>query len=129
MDDVSEIMRLCDVVRQTAFEIHCYLKNGHLEKVYENALAHRLGKLGLKVEQQFPVPVFDEDGFLLGDFFADLFVEDCLIIELKACKSLCDEHTAQLLGYLRSARIEHGLLINFGAQKFQIRKYVLSESL
>ena len=129
LDKTQRIMELCDTVRQIAYEIHCYLKNGHLEKVYENALSHRLSKLGLKVEQQFPLPVYDVDGFLLGDFYADLFVENCLIIELKACRALCDEHTAQLLGYLRTSRIEHGLLINFGAPKFQIRKYILSESL
>lgn len=91
MDELSfetqRIMELSDVVRQTAYEIHCYLKNGHLEKVYENALAHRLRKMNFKVEQQFPLPIYDVDGFLLGDFYADLFVESCLIIELKACRS------------------------------------------
>jgi GxxExxY protein len=55
-----------------------------------------------------------------------LLVEKILILELKACDSICDEHVAQLLGYLRSTRIEHGLLINFGAPKFYIKKYVLS---
>jgi GxxExxY protein len=58
---------------------------------------------------------------------ADLYVEDCLIIELKACQSLASEHIAQLLGYLRASRIEHGLLINFGAPKLQIKKYALSD--
>jgi GxxExxY protein len=125
--ETQRIMELSDVVRQTAYEIHCYLKNGHLEKVYENALAHRLRKLNFKVKQQFPLPVYDVDGFLRGDFYTDLFIESCLIIEIKACRTLCDEHTAQLLGYLRTSRIEHGLLINFGAPKFQIRKYVLSD--
>jgi len=81
----------------------------------------------MKVEQQYPLQVWDEDGTVLGDFFADLFMEDCLIVELKACKTLASEHVAQLLGYLRASRIEHGLLINFGAPKLQIRKYVLSE--
>jgi len=81
----------------------------------------------MKVEQQYPLQVWDEDGTVLGDFFADLFMEDCLIVELKACKTLASEHVAQLLGYLRASRIEHGLLINFGAPKLQIKKYVLSE--
>lgn len=121
----EEMKRLCDVVRETSFAIHCYHKHGHLEKVYENALAYRLRKLGYKIEQQFPIKVFDEDGTIIGDYFADLFVEDCLIVELKASKNLTDEHIAQILGYLRSSRIEHGLLINFGAFKFQIRKFVL----
>lgn len=122
----DRIFQLCDVIRETGFAIHKYHRYGHLEKVYENALGHRLRKLGLAVEQQFPLHVIDEDGTIIGDYFADLIVENCLIIEVKACGSLVNEHTAQLLGYLRSSRIEHGLLINFGSQKFEIKKYALS---
>jgi GxxExxY protein len=122
-------MRLCDVIRETGFAIHRYHRNGHLEKIYENALAHRLRKLGLDVKQQHPIQVFDEDGALLGDFFADLFVENELIVELKAAQTVIDEHVAQLLGYLRASRTEHGLLINFGAAKFQIKKYILNDAL
>lgn len=116
-------MKLCDRVRQTAFAIHKYLGHGHLEKVYENALTHRLRKAGLKVTQQHPLTVRDEDGTVLGEYFADLLVDDRLIIELKASKTLAPEHSAQLLGYLRAARLEHGLLINFGSYRFQIKKY------
>jgi GxxExxY protein len=97
-----------------------------MEKVYENGLTHRLRKTGLKVEQQYPIQVVDEDGTILGDYIADLFVENCLIVELKACKAIIGDHTAQLLGYLRASRIEHGLLINFGASKLEVKKYVLS---
>lgn len=86
-------------------------------------------KAGLKVLQQHPIQVFDEDGTLIGDYMADLFVENCLIIELKTAKTLVDEHVAQILGYLKSARIEHGLLINFGSYKFEIRKYAWSETI
>lgn len=119
----EEMLRLCNVIRQMAYAIHEYLKNGYLEKVYENALVHRLSKLGIRVVQQHPLQVFDEDGTLIGSYTADLFVEDQLIVELKACKALTDENTAQLFGYLKAARIRHGLLINFGASRFQIRKY------
>ncbi len=126
---MKNIMQLCDVIRETSFSIHAYLKNGHLEKIYENALAHRLTKLGLSVKQQYPLKVYDEDNFLLGDFYADLFVENCLIIEIKACKMLVNEHVAQLLGYLRASRIEDGLLINFGSPKLQIKKYILSKNI
>lgn len=122
----SDIMKLCDAVRETAYAIHVYHGHGHLEKVYENALAHRLRKAGLAVEQQKPLTVYDEDGTVIGEYFADLAVENRLIIELKACKTLAEEHVAQVLGYLRSARIEHGLLINFGSYKFQMKKYALS---
>jgi len=120
-------MQLCDTVRETAFAIHRYHKHGHLEKVYENALAHRLRKLGLDVKQQHPLTVYDEDGTVIGEYFADLFVDNRLIIELKAAKALGDDHIAQLLGYLRASRIEHGLLMNFGAPKYEIRKFALSQ--
>lgn len=121
---MKTIHELCDIVRETAYAIHLFHGHGHLEKVYENALAHRLRKAGYKAEQQYPLTVRDEDGTVLGDYFADLLVDGCLIIELKACKALAEEHIAQILGYLKSSRIEHGLLINFGSYKFEIKKYV-----
>ncbi len=127
MKTQREIFELCDQIRETSFELQRYLRHGHLEKVYENGLANRLRKKGMHVEQQHPLKVFDEDGTVLGDYFADLVVEKELIVELKACKALASEHVAQLLGYLRACRIEHGLLINFGAPKLQIKKYALSE--
>ncbi len=127
MRSKDDIFELCDVIRETSFALHQYLRHGHLEKVYENGLAHRLRKAQLKVEQQYPLKVYDEDGAVLGECFADLFVGSKLIVELKACKSLAPEHIAQLLGYLRACHIEHGLLVNFGTPKLQIRKYVLSE--
>ncbi len=122
----ESIKVLCNHVRETAYAIHVYHGHGHLEKVYENALAHRLRKAGLDVKQHHPIQVFDEDGTLIGDYFADLFVGGAVIIELKAARALAPEHEAQILGYLKSARMEHGLLINFGSYKFQIRKFALS---
>jgi GxxExxY protein len=124
--DQVEINKLCDMIRETSFGIHNYFRSGHLEKIYENALAHRLTKLGIEVIQQHPLSVFDEDGALLGHLCADLFVAGKLVVEVKACRGLVDEHVAQLLGYLRASRIEHGLLINFGGPKLQIKKYILS---
>jgi GxxExxY protein len=124
--DQVEINRLCDIIRQTSFEIHKYFRSGHLEKIYENALTHRLTKVGIEVIQQHPLNVFDEDGAVLGHLCADLFVAGRLVVEVKACRCLVDEHIAQLLGYLRASRIEHGLLINFGGPKLQIKKYILS---
>lgn len=124
-NEEARIFRLCDVIRETSFAIHCFHKQGHLEKIYENALANRLRKAGIKVEQRFALKVFDEDGTVLGEYFADLFVENCLIVELKACQNMTDEHIAQILGYLHSSKMKHGLLINFGAPKLQIKKYIL----
>jgi GxxExxY protein len=123
---VREINKLCDIVRETSYAIHYYHGHGHLEKIYENALTHRLRKTGLHAEQQHPIGVFDEDGTPIGEYFADLLVEDALIVELKASRTLVSEHVAQILGYLRSAKREHGLLINFGSYKFQIRKFAKS---
>ena len=123
-----DIKGLCDRIRETSFQIHTYLGHGHLEKVYENALTHRLRKAGLRVAQQQSIKVFDEDGTLLGDYLADLLVEDILIVELKATRNLAPEHDAQVLGYLKASRREHGLLINFGSPKFEIRKFIWNEN-
>lgn len=98
-----------------------------MEKIYENALAHRLRKQGVHVVQQHPLWVYDEDGTLLGEFASDLFVENCLVVELKAVRRVADEHVAQLLGYLRSSRIETGLLINFGSPVMSVKKYLMSD--
>lgn len=125
---MKDAKALCDQIRQTAYDIHVYHGHGHLEKVYENALAHRLRKAGLNVKQQYPLKVRDEDRTLIGDYLADLLVEDLLIVELKTAKALALEHEAQILGYLRSARLEHGLLINFGSPKFEMRKFVWTQS-
>jgi len=123
----THINQLCDVVRETSFAIHRYHRHGHLEKIYENALFNRLRKQRVEVKQQHPINVYDEDGTLLGEFYADLIVENVLIVELKAVRAVADEHVAQILGYLRSSRIETGLLINFGAPILHVKKYLMSD--
>ena len=123
----KEINLLCDRVRQIAYDIHVYLGHGHLEKVYETALAHRLRKANIAIEKQHPLNVYDEDGTLLGEYYADLLVERIMIIEIKAGRALALQHEAQILGYLRSAKLEHGLLMNFGSPKFEIRKFAWSQ--
>ena len=120
------ILTLCDIIRTTSLEIHHYLRSGFNEKIYENALANRLRKQNIKVDQQQRMRVFDEDGTLLGLLVADLLVDKRIICEIKGCNALLDAHTAQLLGYLRAARIEHGLLINFGAPRLEVKKYILT---
>ncbi|MDB6165154.1 MAG: GxxExxY protein [Lacunisphaera sp.] len=119
---------LADTIRQTAFEAHTFLRHGHNEKVYENSLRNRLRRKNLIVEQQVPIAVCDDDGSLLGDFTADLRVNGEFIVELKAVRSLADEHTAQLLGYLRASSHEHGMLINFGAPRIQFQKYIFRKN-
>ncbi|MFL6575390.1 MAG: GxxExxY protein [Povalibacter sp.] len=123
---MNDIWQICNAVRQTAFGVHAHFKNGFLERVYQNALAHRLQKLELQVQQQPQLRVFDEDGTVVGEYFPDLVVANAVIVEIKAVNSLISEHEAQVLGYLRCSRLEHALLINFGARRFQIRKFVLS---
>jgi GxxExxY protein len=122
----GQILKLTDLIRQTSFEIHKYLRSGFTEKIYENALAHRLRKQSVRAEQQECVRVFDEDGTLLGLLRTDILVERILICEIKSCSALVDAHTAQLLGYLRATGLQHGLLINFGGPKLEIRKFILT---
>jgi GxxExxY protein len=122
----GDILTLCNIVRQTSFEIYGYLRSGHREQIYENALAHRLRKRGISVEQQQEVKVYDEDGTLLGCLRTDLLIDNRLICEIKGVRALVDEHTAQILGYLRAARIEHGLLINFGGPRLEVKKYIVN---
>jgi GxxExxY protein len=122
--DRESILMLCGQVREVAYAIHVYHGNGYLEKVYENALVHRLTKAGTRVRQQYPMVIRDEDGTVIGEYCADLVVNDCLLVELKACKTLTNEHHAQILHYLSATGIEHGLLINFGSYRFQIQKFI-----
>jgi GxxExxY protein len=119
-------MRMIELVRETAYAIHVFHGNGYLEKVYENALSHRLRKIGFEVIQQKPITIRDEDGTIIGEYFADLVVNNSLVIELKACKAVHDEHRSQVLHYLKATGIEHGLLINFGSYRFEIQKFIRS---
>ena len=95
------------------YNVNDKLGFGFLEKVYENAMIIELKKMGLDVKQQKNLKVY-YDGKEVGDYFADLIVNDLVIVELKAAESLCDDHEAQLINYLRATKIEVGLLLNFG---------------
>jgi GxxExxY protein len=125
----NDINQLCAIVREISFAIHRFHRHGHLEKIYENAPAHRPRKQGLGVTQQHPIKVMAEDGTPLGDFYADLLVENQLVVELKAVRAVTDEPVSQVLGYLRSSRTETGLLINFGSPILHVKKYLMSQSL
>lgn len=106
-----------------AYAVANILGCGFLEKVYENALVHELIKAGLKVERQKPVTVY-YDGIVVGEYIADLLVEDEVIVELKAAKCLDDAHLAQCLNYLKATGMRLGLLINFGSSKVQVKRVV-----
>ncbi len=120
----SDVNRICDVIRETGFALHKFLGPGFREKVYGRGMIHRLRKVGLLVRTQPSVLIHDEDGTELIEETMDLVVEDVLILELKAIRETSDADIAQLLGYLKATKFRHGLLINFGAPKFYIKKYV-----
>ena len=106
----------------SAFTVSNALGAGFLEKVYENALFHELKKQGLEVCQQYPIPVY-YDGIVVGDFFADLLVEQSVIVELKAVKALDNIHAAQCINYLHATGLPLGLLINFGQPKIECKRF------
>lgn len=107
---------ITDKILHAFFKIvYSQLGYGFLEKVYENALVIALTSLGLKVEQQVKIAVYFQKR-VVGEYFADLLVEDKVIVELKAVSRLLLEHEAQLLNYLRATPYEVGLLLNFGSQ-------------
>ena len=103
-----------------AYKVHNTLGPGFLEKVYENALKIELRKLGIEARQQVKLPVW-YDGHRVGVYFPDLWIEDQLIIEIKAALTLAPEHETKLIHYLTATGIDHGLLINFGSS-VQIRR-------
>jgi GxxExxY protein len=121
-----QIDQLSGMVIKCAYNVHNTLGVGFLEKVYANALFIELVEAGLSVKRQYPFTI-KYHGQVVGEYFADLVVEDQLIIELKAVQELIKEHEVQLVNYLMATGIDHGLLINFGysmeiKRKFRIYK-------
>jgi len=112
---------------QAFYKVYNTLGYGFLEKVYENAMRIEISKSGLHVEQQKNIKVFYESE-QVGDYYADLFVENLIIVELKAAETICDEHETQLLNYLKATDIEVGLLINFGKKAEIKRKIFLNKN-
>ncbi len=108
-----------------AYKVYNALGHGFLEKVYENALALELRKVGLGVEQQYPAAVRYE-GELVGDYVADLVVDGKVIVEVKAVRALENVHEAQLIHYLKATGIEVGLLLNFGP-KMEIKRRIFDQ--
>ena len=104
---------LTDAVICCFYSVYNALGYGFLEKVYVNSLLHELTKRGISASAQYPIPVF-YDKKLVGEYFADVVVENSLIVEIKAVRSILPEHEAQLLNYLKATDIEVGLLLNFG---------------
>jgi GxxExxY protein len=95
------------------YKVYNALGYGFLEKVYENALAQELANRGHSVKQQYPIQVYYEDK-VVGDYFADIIIDDKIILELKTSETIAKEHEAQLINYLKATGMEIGLLLNFG---------------
>lgn len=120
-------MELNDItyeIRGAIFEVNKILGSGFLEKVYENALLIELKNRELKAASQVPLKVSYKDE-IVGDYFADIIVEDKVLVELKTVDKLGRIHEAQLLNYLKATGIQVGLLINFYHPKVEIKRFVL----
>lgn len=115
---------LTDKIIKAYYQVYNTLGYGFLEKVYENSMFIELKKMGLYVKKQQNITVFYENEEV-GDYFADLIVDEKVIVELKAAEGLCEEHECQLINYLRATEIEVGLLLNFG-KKPELRRKVFS---
>lgn len=114
------------LILKAFFKVYNTLGYGFLEKVYENAMVIELRKLGLCCEPQSPIRVYYE-GEQVGYYSADLFVSECVIVELKAAVCLAPDHEAQLLNYLKATPIEVGMLLNFGPKPQYQRKVFSNE--
>jgi GxxExxY protein len=123
-DKVDKINQITEKIIGCSFTVSNALGCGFLEKVYENALAHELKKAKFKVLQQHEIEVF-YDSVAVGKYIADLFVEDSVIVEVKANSGLDDSQKAQCLNYLKATGLKIGLLINFGKPRIEIKRVAL----
>ena len=123
MDDFKH-KELTDKIIKAFYVVYNKLGYGFLERVYEKAMIIELRKLGLFADNQVCINVYYE-GENIGDYYADLIVEGLVIVELKACDGVMEEHEAQLLNYLKATDLEVGLLLNFGKSP-QVKRKVFS---
>ena len=121
--DERRLNEIAEKIIGCAYDVANGLGSGFLEKVYENALRIELRHAGLEVAQQHPIPVMWR-GEAAGDYDADLFVEGCVIVELKVVKSFDEIHMAQCLNYLKATGLHLCLLLNFGNPRLEIRRVV-----
>jgi GxxExxY protein len=120
----EELNTLTEKVIGFAYKVSNSLGSGFLEKVYENALSHEIYKTGLDVKQQQSLKVW-YDGVLVGEYVADLIVEEKILVELKAVKALDEIHQAQCINYLRATGYRICLLINFGKPRVEVKRICL----
>lgn len=125
-DDNFKHSGITGLILKAFFNVYNTIGYGFYEKVYENALTIELKKLKLKCENQKPITVYYE-GEVVGSYFADIVVEDLIVIELKAVEDIIIEHEIQLVNYLRATEMEVGLLLNFGTEPQYKRKVLSNE--
>ncbi|MEW6196356.1 MAG: GxxExxY protein [Bacteroidota bacterium] len=125
MNDNYKHTEITEKIIKAFYNVYNKLGYGFLEKVYERAMLIELTKFSLNCKSQFPIKVF-YDSKDVGEYFADIIVNDIVIIELKAAESICEEHECQLVNYLKATDIEVGLLLNFGKEP-QLKRKVLTK--
>lgn len=126
MTDNYKYTDITSLIIKAFYTVYNKLGYGFLEKVYENALLIEIRKLGLRASPQLPIKVH-YDGVEVGNYFADVVVNECVVIEIKTAEGLIDEHEAQLINYLKATNIEVGLLLNFGPKARFKRKVFANE--
>jgi len=126
MNENYKHSELTDLIISAFYNVYNQLGYGFLEKVYERAMMIELPKQNLKCEQQKNIKVF-YDEVEIGNYYADILIEDCVIIELKAVETIAPVHEVQLVNYLKATEIEVGLLLNFGPEP-QIKRQIFSNN-
>jgi GxxExxY protein len=117
---------LSDKIIKIFYEVYNELGYGFSEKIYQKAFGTALRQIGLKVEEQLPIKVYLR-GQEVGEYFADMIINDVILLELKAVSQIIEEHEAQLLNYLKSTKIEVGYVMNFGKSATFKRKVLDDE--
>ena len=115
---------ITDKILKCYYTVYNELGYGFLEKVYENALAYELNNYGLICQKQHPIKVY-YDKIIVGEYYADLLINDCILIELKSTEKIIEEHEIQLINYLKATKYEVGLLLNFG-KKPEIKRKIFT---
>ena len=127
MNENYKHTEITEQILKAYYKVFNALGYGFLEKVYERAMMIELDNLDLCVNSQVPITVYYE-GVEIGNYYADILVEDRVIVELKAVESICAEHEVQLVNYLKATNIEVGLLLNFG-KKPEFKRRVFSNNI
>ena len=121
--DKENVNKVTEQIINAAFAVSNALGNGFLEKVYENSLCIELKKRNIRFDQQKPVNVYYGDE-VVGEYYADLLVEDIVVVELKTVNRIAETHEAQLIHYLKATNKKIGLLLNFASPKLEIKRMV-----